>query len=228
MRQCYSELKPQLARCLRKPCSRIHLIRHATTRSAFCFICIAGGVDHKEVASATQLAAATKGTYKLDEELATINYLVDRIIDAIDNHKSLIRFGLERGQRKASLTRGDEMPPKIDNHNFQCKLKDLEKRINQCFITINRAKALLLQEIYPHQSCNDDGSRQPWRPRRQLQVASMATATASGGLDGGGLERILDLSLRLGHNGARRSRPSSRSWPQWRSPILATVLAWVC
>ncbi|KAK9994796.1 hypothetical protein SO802_024499 [Lithocarpus litseifolius] len=59
----------------------------------------------------------------------------------------------------------------------------------------------------------------------------MATATASGGLDGGGLERILDLGLRLGHrlghNGARQSRPSSRSWPQWRLPILATVLAWI-
>ena len=44
-----------------------------------------------------------------------------------------------------------------------------------------------------------------------------------------GLERMeLDLSLCLGHNGARRSRPSSRSWPQWSLPISATVLAWVC
>ncbi|KAK7831465.1 berberine bridge enzyme-like 18 [Quercus suber] len=32
------------------------------------------------------------------------------------------------------------------------------------------------------------------------------------------------LGLRLGHNGACRSRPSSRSWPQWSSPISATVL----
>ncbi|KAF3959620.1 hypothetical protein CMV_015588 [Castanea mollissima] len=43
----------------------------------------------------------------------------------------------------------------------------------------------------------------------------------------------LDLSLcagldhRLGHNGARRSWPLSRSWPQWSSPISAIALAWV-
>ncbi|KAK9998644.1 hypothetical protein SO802_018247 [Lithocarpus litseifolius] len=81
---------------------------------------------------------------------------------------------------------------------------------------------------------NDDGSRQPWRPLPRL--ASMATATASGGLDGGGLEKILDLGLRLatisatmeltglalrpglGHNGARRSRP-----PSWRGFVDRSV-----
>ncbi|KAF3957679.1 hypothetical protein CMV_017333 [Castanea mollissima] len=38
----------------------------------------------------------------------------------------------------------------------------------------------------------------------------------------------LGLHPDLGHNGARQSRPSSRSWPQWSSPILVTVLVWVC
>ena len=40
---------------------------------------------------------------------------------------------------------------------------------------------------------------------------------------------LANLGLRpdLGHNGARQSRPSSRSWPQWSSSISATVLAWV-
>nr|POF22844.1 hypothetical protein CFP56_33992 [Quercus suber] len=36
------------------------------------------------------------------------------------------------------------------------------------------------------------------------------------------------LGLRLDHNGARRSRPSSWYWPQRSSPISATILAWVC
>ncbi|XP_030953411.1 UPF0496 protein At3g19330-like isoform X1 [Quercus lobata] len=150
MRQCYSQLKPQLARRLRKSCSRIHLICHATTGSAFCFICTADGVDHKEVAGVAQLEAATRGTFKLDEELVTIKCLVDSIIGAVDNHKSLIRIALERGNEKHPI---QEVMKRlqIDQVSFQRKLEELEEHINRCFITINRARALLLQEIYGHQ-----------------------------------------------------------------------------
>ena len=153
MHQCYSELKPQLARRLHKSCSRIRLIRHATTGPALCFICTAVGVDHREVAGIAQLEAATKGTYKLDKDLATINCLVDSIRDAVDHHKFLIRFVLERGNEKHPIQEVMKRLQK-DQVSFQRKLEDLDDHINLCFITINRARALLLQEIYPHQSCN--------------------------------------------------------------------------
>ncbi|XP_023878011.1 UPF0496 protein At3g19330 [Quercus suber] len=151
MHQCYSELKPQLARRLRKSCSTIRLIRHATTGPALCFFCTAGGVDHREVAGIAQLEAATRGTYKLDKDLATINCLVDSIRDAVDNHKYLIRFVLERGSEKHPIQEVMKRLQK-DQVSFQRKLEDLEEHINLCFITINKARALLLQEIYPHQS----------------------------------------------------------------------------
>ncbi|KAM3713173.1 hypothetical protein ACJW31_01G234600 [Castanea mollissima] len=151
MHECYYELKPQLTRRLRKSCSRIRLIRHATIGSALCFICTAGGVDHKEVAGVAQLEAAFWGTYKLDEELVTMNCLVDNIRGAVDHHKSLIRFGLARGIEKHPIQEVMKSLQK-DQDSFQRKLKDLEEHINLCFITINRARALLLQEIYPHQS----------------------------------------------------------------------------
>ncbi|KAK7851155.1 upf0496 protein [Quercus suber] len=153
MHQCYSELKPQLARRLRKSCSTIRLIRHATTGPALCFFCTAGGVDHREVAGIAQLEAATRGTYKLDKDLATINCLVDSIRDAVDNHKYLIRFVLERGSEKHPIQEVMKRLQK-DQVSFQRKLEDLEEHINLCFITINKARALLLQEIYPHQSRN--------------------------------------------------------------------------
>lgn len=151
LHQCYSDLKPQLTRRLRKSCSRIRLIRRATTGSALCFIC--AGVDHKEVAGVAQLEAAFWGTYKLDEDLVTINCLVDNIRGTVDHHKSLIRFGLERGIEKHSI-QGVMKSLRKDQDSFQRMLKDLEIHINLCFITINKARALLLEEIYPHQSCN--------------------------------------------------------------------------
>lgn len=152
MHQCYSELKPQLARRLRKSCSRIRLIC-VTIGSALCFICTAVGVDHKGVAGIAQLEAATRVTYKLDKELATINCLVDKIRGAVDHHKTLIRLGLERGIEKHPI-QWVMKSLQNDLDSFQRRLKDLEIHINLCFITINRARALLLEEIYPHQSCN--------------------------------------------------------------------------
>ncbi|XP_050270610.1 UPF0496 protein At3g19330 [Quercus robur] len=167
MHQCYSDLKPQLDRRLRKSCSRIRLIRHATTGPALCFICTAAGVDYREVAGIAQLEAATRGTYKLDEHLVTINCLVDRIRDAVDNHKFLIRFVLERGNEKHPI----QMVMKrlqIDQVSIQHTLEILEEHINLCFITINRARALLLQEIYRHQSSMS-------RDCRHRQGADLAT-----------------------------------------------------
>ena len=183
MRQCFSQLKQQLDRCLRKSRSRIRLIRCATTSSAVCFICTAVGVavsavalashalvplvagtlccttclpqncNKKEVAHIAQLDAAAMGTYKLDKELDTIDRLVAHLRNAVDNDKSLIRLGLERGNEKHAI---QVVMKRLqsDHPNFLHLLKDLEEHICLCFITINKARALLLQEIILHQSCD--------------------------------------------------------------------------
>uniref|UniRef100_A0A2N9J760 Uncharacterized protein n=1 Tax=Fagus sylvatica TaxID=28930 RepID=A0A2N9J760_FAGSY len=183
MRQCFSQLKQQLDRCLHKSRSRIRLIRCATTSSAVCFICTAVGVavsavalashalvplvagtlcctaclpqkcNKKEVAHIAQLDAAAMGTYKLDKELDTIDRLVARLRNAVDNDKSLIRLGLERGNEKHAI---QVVMKRLqsDHPNFLHLLKDLEEHICLCFITINKARALLLQEIILHQSCD--------------------------------------------------------------------------
>jgi len=166
---------------IRKSRSRI---RRATASSAICFVCTAVGAavsavviaartlvtlvagsfrtaylapphkfTHKEAAHLAQLDAALRGTYVLNNELDTIDRLVARLHNAVDNDKLLIRLGLDRGREKHPIMEVIKQLRK--NHlNFRQLLQDLEEHICLCFNTVNRARALLLKEVYLHQSCN--------------------------------------------------------------------------
>ncbi len=159
MSLCFSQLKQQLDRRLRKSRSRIRLISRATTGSALCFVCTAVGVavstvaralvartlctaylpqkfNHKEVA---HIEAAAMGTFKLDQELATIDRLVALLRDTVNNDKSLIRLGLDIGNERLAIQEVLKRLQK-DHLNFLHLLKKLEEHICLCFISINRAR----------------------------------------------------------------------------------------
>ncbi|KAG2411395.1 hypothetical protein I3760_Q000600 [Carya illinoinensis] len=182
MRRCFSQLKQQLDRRLRKSRSRVRLLCGATASSAVCCICAAFGTavsavaiaahtlvafvagtfctaylpqasnfPHKEVAHVAQLDAALKGTFVLNNELDTIDRLVVRLHNAVDNDKFLIRLGLERGREKHPIMEVIKQLHK-NKLNFLHLLQDLEEHICLCFNTVNRARARLLLEICRHQS----------------------------------------------------------------------------
>ncbi|KAL0006259.1 hypothetical protein SO802_013820 [Lithocarpus litseifolius] len=169
------------------------------------------------------------GMSKIVSELDSFHFCAqdDRLISIMEpvNFKT----GVEVGLLAAKILK----KPNVENYGLAPLAgevgMDIKEPISEC--PNWNAKVFSHEEVKPKLPSlvnpgNDDGSRQPWRPRRRLQVASMATVTASGGLDGGGLERILDLGHRLGHNGARRSRPSSRSWrPQRRLQVASMATA---
>ncbi|KAB1201354.1 hypothetical protein CJ030_MR0G003974 [Morella rubra] len=184
MRRCFSQLKQQLDQRLRKPRSRVRLLRGATASSSVCFVCTAFGAavsavaiaaqallalvagpsctaclppahkcTRKEAAHMSQLDTALRGTYVLNNDLDTIDRLVVRLHNAVDNDKFLIRLGLERGREKHPIMEVIKQLRK-SHLNFLRLLQDLEEHLCLCFNTVNKARDLLLQEILVHQSCN--------------------------------------------------------------------------
>ncbi|XP_028108350.1 UPF0496 protein At3g19330-like isoform X1 [Camellia sinensis] len=180
MRHCFSQLNQKLHHRLCKSRSRVHLLRRAASCSAICFIGTVVGVSIAAVAIAShaliafvagpflpalvptkiskkalshlaQLDAAAKGTYVLHNDLNTIDRLVERLYTAIEGDKFLIRLGLDRGRERHPIHEVAKQLQK-NHHNFLSQLMDLEEHICLCFATINRARSLLLKEIYLHQS----------------------------------------------------------------------------
>ncbi|XP_056170113.1 UPF0496 protein At3g19330-like isoform X2 [Syzygium oleosum] len=181
MRSCFSELKQQLDHKLQKSKSRVKFVRHAIAGSALCLLgtvvaavaCAIGVTGHaliafvsapcltvyfphdkfskKELAHAAQLDAAAKGTYVLNNDLDTIDRLVDRLYAAVEDDKLLIRIGLERGMDKNLILEVVKQLRK--NHaKFLDELKDLEDHICLFFNMVNKARKLLLEEITFHSS----------------------------------------------------------------------------
>lgn len=179
MRDCFSQLKRQLDTSLLKSRSRIRHVRRATVGCAICLVGTVVGVTLTAVAIATHalvaliacpvcstflpsnitkkelahmalLDAAAKNTYVLLNDLDTIDRLVARLHTEIEGDKLLIRLGLERGSDRHAI---QEVAKQLyKNHlTFLRQLSDLEEHLCLCFAAINRARALLLQEIHLHQ-----------------------------------------------------------------------------
>ncbi|KAL6998005.1 hypothetical protein U1Q18_008129 [Sarracenia purpurea var. burkii] len=180
MHNCFTELNQQLHRRLCKSRSRVHLLRRATTCSAMCLIGTVVGVSisavaiashgmialvagpllpallpskitKKEMAHLAQLDAASRGTYVLHNDLATIDRLVERLYTAVEGDKFLIRLGLERGRERHPIHEITKQLQK-NHHHFLSQLTDLEEHICLCFGAINRARSLLLEEIHLNKS----------------------------------------------------------------------------
>ncbi|XP_048127984.1 UPF0496 protein At3g19330-like isoform X5 [Rhodamnia argentea] len=140
MRSCFSQLKQQLDHRLTKSKSRVKYVRRAIA-----------GFSKKELAHAAQLDAAAKGTYVLNNDLDTIDRLVDRLYAAVEDDKLLIRIGLERGTDKNPILEVVKQLRKNHTKVFD-ELKDLEDHICLCFNMVNKARRLLLEEITSHSS----------------------------------------------------------------------------
>lgn len=98
---------------------------------------------------AAQLDAAARGTYIVDQDFDTMSRLVTRLHDEIEHMKAVI--GLCLRSQKEGLLQEALKELKSEEACFLEQLEELEAHIYLCFLTINRARKLVLQELQKHQ-----------------------------------------------------------------------------
>ncbi|XP_059288199.1 UPF0496 protein At3g49070 [Lycium ferocissimum] len=106
----------------------------------------------KKLASwSAQLDIAAKGTYILIRDLDTISRLVGRLNDELEDLQAIVRFWLARGgdPLQLQLQASGEVARQLKKNyaNFVDQLDELEEHLYLCFMTINRARNLVITEI---------------------------------------------------------------------------------
>ncbi|OWM79551.1 hypothetical protein CDL15_Pgr022963 [Punica granatum] len=94
-----------------------------------------------------ELDAAAKGTYILKRDMDTIGRFVSRLNDELEHMREMSRFWLERGEEQ--LHTSEEVAQQLGQNDcsFTEQLDELEEHLYLCFMTINRARNLVMKEI---------------------------------------------------------------------------------
>lgn len=93
---------------------------------------------------AAQLEAAAKAAYILDRDFDTMSRLVARLRDEVEHKKAVVRICLR--SQKGSLLKEALKEFESGEACFLEQLEELESHVYLCFLTINRARRLVLQE----------------------------------------------------------------------------------
>ncbi|XP_041018038.1 UPF0496 protein At3g49070 isoform X1 [Juglans microcarpa x Juglans regia] len=95
-----------------------------------------------------QLDAAAKGTYILNRDLDTISQQVARLNDELEHMRAMVKFWIERKEDK-QLQANEEVARQLKKNDcsFREQLDELEEHLYLCFMTINRARNLVVKEI---------------------------------------------------------------------------------
>ncbi|KAM7499685.1 hypothetical protein LguiA_024099 [Lonicera macranthoides] len=94
-----------------------------------------------------QLDSAAKGTYILCRDLDTISHLVARLNDELEHTCSMIKFWLKRGDDRLQASAEIARQLKKNDSAFSQQLDELEEHLYLCFMTINRARNIVVKEI---------------------------------------------------------------------------------
>lgn len=94
-----------------------------------------------------QLDTAAKGTYILIRDLDTVSRLVARLNNEVERVDSLVQLWVQR--RDDRLQGSEEVACQLrkNNQSFMEQLDELEEHLYLCFMTINRARNLVVKEI---------------------------------------------------------------------------------
>lgn len=97
-----------------------------------------------------QLDAAAKGTYIVSRDLDTISRLVGRLNDELEHLHATVEYWVERGDKDWRHFHGNGEVVRQLNKNdcgFGQQLDELEEHLYLCFMTINRARNLVLKQL---------------------------------------------------------------------------------
>ncbi|KAL8150080.1 UPF0496 protein At1g20180-like [Apium graveolens] len=92
-----------------------------------------------------QLDVAAKGVYILINDFNTISRLVIRLYDEIEHSKAMADMCVRNG--KIEVMKEVVREFRIGETCLNEQLKELEEHINLCFLTINRSRRLVVQEL---------------------------------------------------------------------------------
>ena len=92
-----------------------------------------------------QLDAAAKGTYIVNKDLETTSRLVARLNDELEHMRTTMKFWLERKEDRIQADGEVARLLKKNQCSFNDQLDELEEHLYLCFMTINRARDLVLK-----------------------------------------------------------------------------------
>lgn len=94
-----------------------------------------------------QLDAAAKGTYILNRDMDTISRLVARLNDELEHMRAMVKYWAERKEDR--LEASDEVARQLKKNDcsFSQQLDELEEHLYMCFMTVNRARNLVVKEM---------------------------------------------------------------------------------
>lgn len=95
------------------------------------------------VRALAQLDAATKGMYIVSRDLDTISRLVERLHDEVEHIVGLAKLWEEKGKVMDGV--GREISK--NDESFGQKLDELEEHLYLCFMTINKARGIVMKEV---------------------------------------------------------------------------------
>lgn len=105
------------------------------------------GSSGKLVKLVDLLDVAAKGTYILNRDLDTVSRLVARLNDELEHMQAMTKFWLKRGHNRIQSVEEFGLQLKKNDSSFCEQLDELEEHLYLCFMTINRARNLVVKEI---------------------------------------------------------------------------------
>lgn len=94
-----------------------------------------------------RLDATARGTYVLNNDVATIERLVGRLHATVESDKMLVRLGLERGRGQHHTIEEVVRQLRKNHPSLLRQLADLEEHICLYFAAVNRARLLLVRHL---------------------------------------------------------------------------------
>jgi len=125
-----------------------HALAIAVAMPGFVATSLGRGSTKQLARVSVQLDAAAKGTYILNRDLDTISRLIARLDDELEHIRAMIGFWMDRTEAHIQAQAGGEVARQLkDNSSFVDQLDELEEHLYLCFMTINRARKLVVKEI---------------------------------------------------------------------------------